>query len=148
MNSFVDRSYENEKVKGMKKVAYQSELNKLKVAFSMLCIIDYEHEFMRKMLKCLDINRLDQVYADVKDKGFLKELDMRVRYLIESLKTVKENLQEKVIIEVKADGERDDELYWRNLSGLKKRFSDEEIAILESSMRRKKQYKPDEKKKL
>lgn len=150
-NSFVDRAYLEEKVLSYKTVPYESELNKLKTALSMICILAFETDFMREMLSCLDINRLDQVYEDVRDKEFLKEMDMRLKYIVDILQNSKENLGGKIIREIKSDPQsqiKDEALYWRNLSGLQKRLGDEEIAILENSMIRKKRLDSEKKEKL
>lgn len=150
INSFIDRSFQNENIsKNSKNIPYQSELNKLKIGFSMLCIISHRQEFMKEMLKCLDINRLDLVFSEIKDPEFIKDLDMRVRYLIQELKRGdKENIQEEVIKEKKSDKEeiRDDEVYWRDLSGVRKLFSDEDVRLLEVGMCRKKKYNGDQEK--
>lgn len=121
----------------MKKVPFQSDLNKIKVSLGILCIVDYDMEFTKELASLIDINQLNKVYGDVKDKEWLKEVDVRLKHLISFLKSIKENLG-PVVVEIGDKGDKGKDgvikgrVFKKEARHIAKRFGKEEIDVLVS----------------
>ena len=112
-------------------MAFQSDLQKIKVCLGILCIMDYDQEFTKELAGLININKMNRLYGDVKDKQWLKEVDVRVKHLIGFLRSIKENLG-AVVTEIGAEKGNRGKVLVKEAGNIGKRFGKADVEILVS----------------
>jgi hypothetical protein len=66
-------------------VDFRSHLTKLKTMMGILCIIDDSEKLMMELSKQIKISTLASVFHRVKDKAFIDDLTMKMKFLADNL---------------------------------------------------------------